>query len=80
MTATPSRGIVIIGGSGTRTVEQIPSHTLFWSEGLVDVLHLGSIPRNYKILVLTPTGRAGCRLPKSAKMLITAEMSTIAQK
>ena len=35
MTATPSRGIVVIGGSGTRSVEQIPSHELFWSEGSV---------------------------------------------
>ena len=38
MSATPSRGIVIIGGSGTRTVEQIHDHTLFWSEGLVPSL------------------------------------------
>lgn len=35
MSATPSRGVVIIGGSGTRTVEQIHDHTLFWSEGSV---------------------------------------------
>lgn len=33
MVATPSRGIVVIGGSGTRSVEQIPSHELFWAEG-----------------------------------------------
>ena len=33
-----------------------------------------------KITILTVTERAGSRLPKSSKMLITAEMSTIAQK
>ena len=31
-------------------------------------------------IILTATGRAGSRLPKSSKMLITVEMSTIAQK
>ena len=31
-------------------------------------------------IILTATGRAGSRLPKSTKMLITAETSTIAQK
>ena len=30
--------------------------------------------------ILTVTVRAGSRLPKSSQMLITAEMSTIAQK
>ena len=37
-------------------------------------------PNQNQKLNLTVTERAGSRLPKSSKMLITAEMSTIAQK
>ena len=41
---------------------------------------LGPISIIFLLSDLTATERAGSRLPKSSKMLITAEMSTIAQK
>ena len=44
-------------------------------------LPLNTIAKTLELeLNLTVTERAGSRLPKSSKMLITAEMSTIAQK
>ena len=38
------------------------------------------VRRDFELRLLTVKVRAGSRLPKSSKMLITAEMSTIAQK
>ena len=40
----------------------------------------GLLDKVIKIKVLTVTERAGSKLPKSSKMVITAEMSKIAQK
>ena len=47
---------------------------------MIKLLFLQAKIPNFKKFNLTVTVRAGSKLPKSSKMLITAEMNTIAQK